>query len=57
MKLICKLELLQEYKLSFVTVYKLEQCEYRKKNVDIRNVTEKIFSQLFVYINNLVKIG
>jgi hypothetical protein len=48
MKIICQLEIFKKKLKSYVYVFRINQIDYKKKNIDIRNISDKILTQLYV---------
>jgi len=48
MKLICNVEILRDFSNSMVYVYKIDQIHYAKRNIDIRDIINELFSKLYV---------
>lgn len=48
MKLICNVEILRDFSNSMVYVYKIDQIHYSKRNIDIRDIINELFSKLYV---------
>ncbi len=48
MKIICQYEIFKKKAKSYVYVFRMNQMEYKKKNIDIRNITDKLLSQIYV---------
>ncbi len=49
MKIKCNVEILRDFTNSNVYVYKLDQTQFYKKNIDIRDIVDNLLKNLHVY--------